>query len=583
VSINKIIVLNFSALNSAWSWQCEKGYCQKKLITNETQESALSLPACRLFCSESAALWPKPTGDVSIGNFLAKINLNSIDVEGIKLETTSTDLVQAAIKVFKENVQLLVPKGVNPTGGKSLIVNVDIKNPEVNKITLSVDESYTLKISESSDGRLIALITAPTFFGARHGLETLNQLIIFDDLRDELQVPRDVLITDRPAYPHRGILLDTARNYVKVDTIKKTIKGMAASKMNTFHWHITDSHSFPYVSKSQPNLSKLGAYSPRKVYTPDDVAEVIAYGKVRGVRVMPEFDAPAHVGEGWQDTGLVTCLNWQPWQSYCVEPPCGQFDPTKSKLYDVIEDIYGDMITQFDPDIFHMGGDEVNFNCWNSTNSIVEWMSKEKGWGQTEEDFLKLWDYFQQQALERLYKKAGGEIPVIMWTSHLTEKENALKGDDEQVTNLLNNGYKLILSNYDALYLDCGFAGWVTDGNNWCAPYIGWQKVYDNKPANIAGSKKDQILGAEATLWTEQVDSTAIDSRLWPRAAALAEVLWTEPTNNWTVAEQRFLVHRERLVTLGVDADGVEPEWCLQNEENCRIGASFNVDNKPLQ
>lgn len=159
------------------------------------------------------------------------------------------------------------------------------------------------------------------------------------------------------------------------------------------------------------------------------------------------------------------------------------------------------MITQFQPDIFHMGGDEVNFNCWNSTDSIVEWMATEKGWGRSEEDFVKLWNYFQEQALERLYKKAGGQIPAIMWTSHLTQKEYVLdylpkdkyiiqiwtKGDDEQVTNLLNNDYKLILSNYDALYLDCGFAGWVTDGNNWCSPYIGWQKVYDNKPINIAG------------------------------------------------------------------------------------------------
>ncbi|XP_018579995.1 chitooligosaccharidolytic beta-N-acetylglucosaminidase isoform X2 [Anoplophora glabripennis] len=583
-----------SGLSSVWSWQCEKGYCQKKLITNETENTALSLPACRLFCSQSAALWPKPTGTVSVGNFLAKINVNSIDVEGIKSETTTTDLAQAAAKIFKEQIRILIPKNVNPTGGKSLIVNLDIQNPNINKITLELDESYTLQISESSDGRLKALITAATFFGARHGLQTLNQLIIYDDLRDELQVPRDASVTDKPAYPHRGILLDTSRNYVTVDTIKKTIKGMGASKMNTFHWHITDSHSFPYVSQSQPRLSKLGAYSPTKIYSPSDVAEIIQYGKERGVRVMPEFDAPAHVGEGWQDTGLVTCFNWQPWQSYCVEPPCGQFDPTKSKLYDVIEDIYGDMIAQFQPDIFHMGGDEVNFNCWNSTDSIVEWMAKEKGWGRTEADFVKLWDYFQTQALERLYKKAGGQIPAIMWTSTLTQKEYVLDhlskdkyiiqiwttGNDEQVTNLLDNGYKLILSNYDALYLDCGFAGWVTDGNNWCSPYIGWQKVYDNKPASIAGSRKDQILGAEATLWTEQVDTTAIDSRLWPRAAALAEVLWTEPTTDWKVAEQRFLVHRERLVTLGIDADGIEPQWCLQNEENCRIGAVFNTEHK---
>lgn len=158
------------------------------------------------------------------------------------------------------------------------------------------------------------------------------------------------------------------------------------------------------------------------------------------------------------------------------------------------------MLKQFNPPLFHMGGDEVHFGCWNSTESIVEWMQNEQGWGNSEEDFVKLWTMFQNESLARLYKQAGKEIPVILWTSTLTQKEylaNLPKdkyiiqiwttGTDPQVSNLLNNGYRVILSNYDALYFDCGFAGWVTDGNNWCSPYIGWQKVYENKPAKIAG------------------------------------------------------------------------------------------------
>lgn len=144
-------------------------------------------------------------------------------------------------------------------------------------------------------------------------------------------------ITDKPAFPHRGIVLDTSRNYISVDVIKRTLKAMGASKLNAFHWHITDTHSFPYVSKSRPQLSKIGAYSPSKVYSNDDIKDIVEYAKVRGVKVIPEFDAPAHVGEGWQDTGFVVCLNAQPWQTYCVEPPCGQFDPTKDGLYDAIE------------------------------------------------------------------------------------------------------------------------------------------------------------------------------------------------------------------------------------------------------
>lgn len=157
------------------------------------------------------------------------------------------------------------------------------------------------------------------------------------------------------------------------------------------------------------------------------------------------------------------------------------------------------MVEQFKPDVFHMGGDEVSLSCWNSTENIVSWMKK-KGWGRSEADFMKLWNMFQSQALERLQKHSE-KIPVIMWTSTLTKPEYIEKylpkddyiiqvwttGYDRQIQELLDKGYKLILSNYDALYFDCGFAGWVQDGNNWCSPYIGWQKVYENSPAKIGG------------------------------------------------------------------------------------------------
>lgn len=115
---------------------------------------------------------------------------------------------------------------------------------------------------------------------------------------------------------------------------------MAASKLNTFHWHITDSQSFPYESKSHPELSEFGAYSQSKVYTDEVVRDIIEYARRRGIRVIPELDAPAHVGEGWQESGVTTCFNWKPWSDYCVEPPCGQFDPSKPELYDILEGIY---------------------------------------------------------------------------------------------------------------------------------------------------------------------------------------------------------------------------------------------------
>lgn len=129
------------------------------------------------------------------------------------------------------------------------------------------------------------------------------------------------------------------------------------------------------------------------------------------------------------------------------------------------------MIDQFQyPDLFHMGGDEVSVACWNSSVSLQKWMTN-KGWNLTEADFMRLWGDFQTRALERLDKVNFKHVPIILWTSRLTEEPflsqylNATryiiqiwtKGDDPKVQTILEKGFKMIVSNYDALYLDCGF------------------------------------------------------------------------------------------------------------------------------
>lgn len=177
--------------------------------------------------------------------------------------------------------------------------------------------------------------------------------------------------------------------------------------------------------------------------------QIYNYALVRGVMVLPEFDAPAHVGEGWQKKGLVSCFNSQPWENYCVEPPCGQLDPTQDKLYDVLEDIYTEMFSLFrNPSVFHMGGDEVSHSCWNSSVSIQNWM-KQKGWGLNESDFMKLWGHFQDNALERLDKVSNTKVPIIMWTSRLTDVPYVSYLDKEryyiQVILTLNTQYTSLI------------------------------------------------------------------------------------------------------------------------------------------
>ncbi|XP_030756365.1 chitooligosaccharidolytic beta-N-acetylglucosaminidase-like [Sitophilus oryzae] len=477
--------------SSPWHYECKSGSCTKT-ETTPNSSATWSFAECSIQCLEYAGLWPIPTGTTSIGNF-TEININNISLSFHNGSLVST-LVYQGFDIFLNQIKNvnLIEKGIGSKNASSVNIKIDIVDQDLTILTLKADESYYLEINQHIEGVLNVSIQSETYFGARHALETLSQLIIYDDIRKRFLASKSVKISDKPIYPWRGIILDTARNYVPIKYIKRTIKAMAASKMNTFHWHLTDSQ--------------------RELY------------------------------------------------------------------------VYGDLLEQFGTEIFHMGGDEININCWNSTESLKKWMT-EKGWALTKENFIKkAWFYFQNRTVQSLYKKAGKEIPVILWTSDLTNIENVTRLLDKEryiiqmwsnvydstLENLLRNNYSVILSNYDSLYLDCGFGDFTNDDNNWCTPYKTWQQLYENKPKNIVGSKANYILGAEAALWTEIADHNSMDSKIWPRASALAEALWSEPNFFWTEAEDRLHLHRERLVNLGVRADTLQPEWCLQHQRQCR-------------
>ncbi|XP_052894907.1 chitooligosaccharidolytic beta-N-acetylglucosaminidase [Anopheles moucheti] len=580
----------YSQGQAVWGYQCVNDRCVKKAISESSfpTEKAISLPACRLFCGSGAGLlWPQPTGDLQVGNDLAHIDPDQVWFEWNENFHNLVSLWEANKERFLKQLKARTQKNTPKSGGKAVRVKINVEDESLT-LNYKTDESYRLTVGAGTNGELLATVVAKTFFGARHGLETLSQFVLYDDIRNELQMVVTVAVSDAPAYPHRGLALDTSRNFIDLESLRRTIDGMAMVKLNVFHWHITDTQSFPLVITSRPTLHTYGAYNRREVYTAEDVRQLVQYALERGIRVIPELDAPAHVGEGWEKLGVTACFNYQPWENYCVEPPCGQLDPTQDALYDILEDVYREMNTMFNrSDIFHMGGDEVSIRCWNATTRIQSWMNEQE-WGLQQADFMKLWNYFQTEALNRLDKTlpVGDKRPIIMWTSKLTESpylEQYLNkdryiiqvwtmGNDSKVHNLLEKGYRLIMSNYDALYLDCGFAGWVTDGSNWCAPYIGWQKVYNNDLMAIGGPYAQQILGAEAALWTEQSDSHTLDNRLWPRLSAHAERVWSNPRSSWQMAESRMLLHRERLIEEGIAANSIQPKWCLQNEGNCPIG-----------
>jgi len=618
VVVTRTELASFS-LPSPWSYECDDSNssigghiigprCVK--VSSALASVVQGLAACKMTCGEHGQLWPQPTGQTKLSKKLVHFLPKDIQLVSVASSSeTVSNMVNQFFDVFREYLYYMQPDYEggykNPFVDKPYItstkiqVSVSVEQESV-KLTTETDESYNVVVEDmvtNTGEKIVAVkVTARTYFGARHGLETLSQLISYDDFTDSLQIYQDAVVIDKPAFPHRGLLIDTARNFVSVSVIKSIISAMSYNKLNVFHWHITDTHSFPMQSRRVPQLTLHGAYSPRKVYTVEQIKAIVEYGRLRGVHVLPEFDAPAHVGNGWQfgekegKGRLAVCVNEEPWQDFCVEPPCGQLNPVNPHVYTTLEKLYQDFFEVFEIDMFHMGGDEVNLNCWNSTREVKEAMAAQ-GKSGTEEDLLELWNQFQKQALAKVYKAAGRKVPVILWTNHLTEKGRVERflskddyiiqiwttGEDSVISELINKGYKVIFSNYDAWYLDCGYSSWVGEGNNWCSPYKGWQKVYDNSPKKMyrdqGGDSENEhlILGGEAAMWAEQVDGAAIQGKLWPRGSALAERLWSDPEEGWKAAEIRMINQRQRLVERGISADALQPEWCHQNEGMCYV------------
>ncbi|KAK8731345.1 hypothetical protein OTU49_007558, partial [Cherax quadricarinatus] len=591
-------------LTSPWGWRCINETCVKQ--ENDGVRSLADLSTCKLTCGQDSTIWPSPTGFLKIAPQTVHFLLESLTLRGITAPTDQVkELVEKAFHIFRDNVGKNIPEG----GGKATVMGPFHKQVtshrvfvavtvtgRVTRLSLETSEAYTLGITTRGDVTN-ATVLAGDFFGARHALETLSQLIEYDELAGVLQIVSTAAVVDAPVYKYRGILLDTSRNFFSVRAIERTLDAMAASKLNTLHWHITDTHSFPLYLESLPRMAFFGAYSPREIYRAADVRHLVEYGRVRGVRVLPEFPAPAHAGNGWQWAQkqglgkLGVCLNQEPWQSYCVEPPCGQLNIINNNTYNILAQIYKELLDIFSPlDLFHFGGSKVNLNCWNTTEEIVAHLEKE-GHGRDHESFYRLWGSFQKSALDLLTQaNQGKQIPGILWTSQLTEKDRIeshldpqqyiiqilTNRTDKMIKSLLTKGYRVIFSNQDAWNLGCGFGNLSPSGKSWCINYKGWQAVYDNSPNNISAtltgsSHRNLILGGEAVLWSHHVDDTTLDSKLWPRGAALAERLWTNPDTNWEAAETRFVHHRQRLVRRGIMAQRVQPEWCRQNEGHCYL------------
>ncbi|KAK8384207.1 hypothetical protein O3P69_009152 [Scylla paramamosain] len=585
-------------LGSPWGWRCVNETCVKE--EKDPRTILPDLDTCKLTCARGSVIWPRPTGLVRIGNETVFFLLGALELGKVNTgNPEAEELVRESFNIFNTTLASLssladgahLPKGAftDQVRRHRVVVEVVLVGGG-HQTTLSphTREAYTLSIT-TQELTTRPVIFATDFFGARHALETLSQLVVSDEDTGLLKVVKTAAVTDAPAFAYRGLLVDTSRNFVTVAALRRTVDAMAASKLNTLHWHITDSHSFPLALHSLPNMAYYGAYSARQVYTPAQVRDLVQYARVRGVRVLPELDAPAHVGNGWQWAEkeglgrLAVCVNQEPWQQYCEEPPCGQLNPSLNATYSLLGQLYTHLLQLFPAHhYFHYGASQVSINCWNLTEEVTEYL-KETGRGQGAEDFHDLWGEFQRRARE-LVEAASGDVTLgVVRSSSLTEAERRKRHLDpeyyiiqittpdavEEARRLTQEGYSVILSDPKTWDLSSGHGDAYGSGPVPKDAYKGWQAVYGTHLQKGAGPGK--VLGGEAVLWSHQVDGGNLDATVWPRAAALAERLWSNPSTSWREAETRFIHHRQRLVQRGVQAERIQPQWCHQNEGLCYL------------
>jgi hexosaminidase len=387
-----------------------------------------------------------------------------------------------------------------PAGNAKLLIHTDHASKDIQE--LGEDEGYTLNVS--ADG---AKITASTLLGVLHGLQTFLQLVQAGP--EGFAVPA-VTIHDEPRFPWRGMMIDVSRHFVPLEVLKRNIDGMEAVKMNVFHWHLSENQGFRIESKKFPKLHELGSDS--MFYTQDEARDLIGYARERGIRVVPEFDMPGH-STAWFVGYPELASGPGP---YGIERKWGIFDPamdpTNEKTYKFLDELIGEMAKLFPDHFFHIGGDEVNGKQWEGNPKIQQFM---KSHGLKNNEALQA--YFSQR-VQKLVTKHGKA--VVGWDEVLipgVPKDIVIQSwrGQASLAQAASQGYQGILSN--GYYLDLGWSA----ARHYAVDPMG------GAAANLTPEQQKLILGGESCMWSEYVNAENIDSRIWPRNAAIAERLWS--------------------------------------------------------
>ncbi len=586
------------------------------------------------FAANTLPLMPYPASvKVEQGKYQVANQL-SINIDGVSEQRKAVILAKINKQIASEHLTVVektnqlsdeANESANSSDFTQLRIVVDQQQANGYQLpTLKNDESYQLIIDKQG-----IKITANTEFGVMQGVATLAQLM-FRSTADKTMVLPLVNIVDSPRFSWRGLMIDSVRHFISIDAIKRQLDGMSAAKLNVFHWHLTDDQGWRIESKTHPKLHQLA--SDNQYYTQQEIADVVDYASLLGIRVVPEFDLPGHASAIAVAYPELISVD----KPYTMEDKWGVFepllDPSNEKVYQFIDSIVGELVQLFPDQYLHIGGDEVHPVQWKESTKIQQFMTENNL--QNEHDLQVFFNKKVQLILAKHKRRMMGwdeiyhpdlpkDIMVQSWrgmeslteiasqdyqgllstgfyidqpqsTSYhyrnepLAKRDAAvvsLEADDKvqawkftmprlkgsavkgRLVLVSRNDYvihayvKLNKNKYQKVDIDHQLALTAQQINlafdSWMGPVraefdfanssklkgrmlignthyaVQGAKLSDvdlssvTLLASLPTEKEQNIIGGEATLWSELVDENNIDVRAWPRVFAIAERFWS--------------------------------------------------------
>jgi len=438
-------------------------------------------------------------------------------------------------------------------------------------------EGYELVVSATG-----IRLTAPEAAGLFYGLQTLRQLLPADRERPDFRftgtsaakgnsIPA-VTIRDQPRFGWRGMMLDVSRSFFTKEYVKRFIDLMARYKYNVFHWHLTDDQGWRVEIKSLPRLTQVGAWrAPRTgrwtnrenpvsgeaqsyggFYTQDEIREVVQYAAARQIMVVPEIDMPGHMLAAIAAYPNLTCSSkavpiYPNGKFYKVED--NNLNPCSDSTYLFIDKVFTEIAQLFPGPYIHVGGDEAYKGFWEQCAACKPLMAANnlKNVEELQSYFIRRVEKIVQSKGKRLIGwdeiLEGGLAPnatVMSW--------RGMKGGIAAA----KQGRPVIMTPYQNCYVDLYQGDQSAEPSTYGLCLLSNSYAFEPVPDSV---RAELILGGQANLWTESVPTTRhAEYMVWPRAFAIAEVLWSpKSTRNWPDFIRRVESHFTRFDAAGIN------------------------------